>query len=76
VSAFRHEESIVAEIESLRRISVRFLSQQLNLPRYIVEDRLNRLQVISNVLRDYIRWIKPDDEVDLGRGVNEEGSTG
>jgi len=76
VPAFRHEESIVAEKESLRKISVGFLSQQLNLPRYIVEDRLNRLQVISNVLRDYIRWIKPDDEVDLGRGDDEEGSTG
>ncbi|AFL66140.1 hypothetical protein [Desulfurococcus amylolyticus] len=73
---FRHEESLIRELEFLRKASTRFLTQQYGLPRYIVEHRLNKTQLLFNLLRDYARWLRSSDEYPRLSSRDEEGSTG
>ncbi|ACL10483.1 hypothetical protein [Desulfurococcus amylolyticus] len=73
---FRHEESLIRELEFLRKASTRFLTQRYGLPRYIVEYRLNKAQLLFNLLRDYARWLRSSDECPQLSPRNEEGSTG
>lgn len=60
--SLRHEESVARELEFLRRASVRFLVNHYGLPRYVVEGKLSRAQLLFNLIRDHARWVRRSDE--------------